>query len=258
MEKEISKTQVDRLGDRLRKGTITDSDLRLLDQYRRSFTEAYETVAHGIRNRLGLEPTGRPAKSTSSITEKLRRESIRLSQIQDIAGCRVIIPDISEQDHLVASLVELFPQNTVIDRRERPSHGYRAVHVIVRSKKKLVEIQVRTALQQEWAEVSEKLSDLIDPGVKYGGGNEVAVNLLAAASDLVAVQEESELKLVEAQQLTSQALSRVSLTDETKDDIMQLQRTLDSFREMVTGNREIAFKELRDFTKDLRERSQLN
>jgi hypothetical protein len=40
----ISKTQIDRLGDRLRKGNITDEDLRLLDEYRRSFSGAYETV----------------------------------------------------------------------------------------------------------------------------------------------------------------------------------------------------------------------
>jgi hypothetical protein len=49
MEKGISKTRVDRLGDRLRKGEITDSDLRLLDEYRRSFTEVYGEVAGAIR-----------------------------------------------------------------------------------------------------------------------------------------------------------------------------------------------------------------
>ena len=38
----ISKTQIDRLGDRLRKGAITEEDLQLLDEYRRSFHNAYE------------------------------------------------------------------------------------------------------------------------------------------------------------------------------------------------------------------------
>jgi len=37
---EISKTQIDRLGDRLRKGNIHEDDLRLLDIYRRSFSDA--------------------------------------------------------------------------------------------------------------------------------------------------------------------------------------------------------------------------
>lgn len=116
----LSKTQVDRLGDRLRKGNITEADLRLLDQYRRSFTEAYESVASAIRKELGLEPTGRPAKSTTSISDKLRRESIRLGQIQDIAGCRLIVTDIAAQDSVVQSLTSLFEHTTVSDRRAKP------------------------------------------------------------------------------------------------------------------------------------------
>ena len=92
----FSKTQIDRLGDRLRAGSLTESDLIILDEYRRSFGEAYESVVRTIRQSLGLEPTGRPAKSTGSISEKLRRESIRLSQIQDIAGCRIVVHDVLE------------------------------------------------------------------------------------------------------------------------------------------------------------------
>ena len=147
----------------MRKGEITDVDLRLLDEYRRSFTEVYGEVAGAVRRQLDLEPTGRPAKSTTSIAEKLRRESIRLSQIQDIAGCRLVVQDPVEQDLIVISLAELFPNISVVDRRLKPSHGYRAVHVIVKVDQKAVEIQIRTRLQQLWAELSEKLSDVIDP-----------------------------------------------------------------------------------------------
>ena len=84
-----TKSQIDRLGDRLRKGDFGDGDLRDLDAYRRSFGQGYEEVVSRIRNALKLEPSGRPAKSTTSIVEKLRRETIRLSQMQDIAGCRL-------------------------------------------------------------------------------------------------------------------------------------------------------------------------
>jgi putative GTP pyrophosphokinase len=109
MKKEVSKTQVDRLGDRLKRGNITEEDLRLLDQYRRSFADAYEKVVGFIRDKLGLEPTGRPAKSTTSIADKLKRESIRLTQIQDIAGCRIVVADIAEQESVVHSLNRLIP-----------------------------------------------------------------------------------------------------------------------------------------------------
>jgi hypothetical protein len=35
MANELTKTQIDCLGDRLKKGKITEADLRLLDSYRR-------------------------------------------------------------------------------------------------------------------------------------------------------------------------------------------------------------------------------
>ncbi|HEX3143351.1 MAG TPA: hypothetical protein VHQ64_05225, partial [Pyrinomonadaceae bacterium] len=39
-----SNTQIDRLGDRLRTGDFSDEDLRALDEYRLSFSDAYEFV----------------------------------------------------------------------------------------------------------------------------------------------------------------------------------------------------------------------
>ena len=116
----LSKTKIDRLGDRLKRGSPSDDDLRLLDEHRRSFSPAYDSVIGTIREKLHLDPTGRPAKSTSSIAEKLRRESIRLSQVQDIAGCRVIVTDIIAQDNTIATLRETFSDIRVMDRRLNP------------------------------------------------------------------------------------------------------------------------------------------
>lgn len=175
----LSHTQIDQLGDRLREDSLTESDLRILDEYRRSFEEACETVVRFLREGLKLQPTGRPAKSTGSLIEKLRRESIRLSQVQDIAGCRVVVADITEQESIAVALLFMWPGASVIDRRADPSHGYRAVHIIAKTSGKLVEIQVRTLLQHLWAELSEKLSDVFDPDIKYGGGHDAIRRLLA-------------------------------------------------------------------------------
>jgi ppGpp synthetase/RelA/SpoT-type nucleotidyltranferase len=170
LAREFSKSQVDRLGERLREAS-TELDLKLLDEYRLAFREAYEHVVRTLRDELHLEPTGRAAKSTSSVIEKLRRESIRLSQVQDLAGCRIVVRDVAEQNAVVASLRKAFPEATIIDRRAAPSHGYRAVHVVVRASGRLVEIQVRTELQHLWAELSEQFADAYDPQLKYGGGD---------------------------------------------------------------------------------------
>jgi Region found in RelA / SpoT proteins len=67
-------------------------------------------------------------------------------------------------------LLRVFPTTKVIDRRAVPSHGYRAVHVVVNVEGRPIEVQVRTSLQHLWAELSEKVSDIINPAIKYGSG----------------------------------------------------------------------------------------
>jgi ppGpp synthetase/RelA/SpoT-type nucleotidyltranferase len=188
----LSKTQVDQLGDRLRKGKIAEGDFRELDAYRRSFAESYEEILAIVRNATGLEPTGRPAKSTTSIIEKLRRETIRLSQMQDIAGCRLVVPNVLVQNQVVERLKSALPKAVAVDRRKQPSYGYRAVHIIATARNKPIEIQVRTALQHVWAQMSEKLSDVVDPAVKYGGGDADTQNILARFSKIIASFEEKE------------------------------------------------------------------
>jgi putative GTP pyrophosphokinase len=248
MGSDISKTKIDRLGDRLRKGDITEPNLRLLDEYRRSFNTAYEVVAGSIRRQLNLEPTGRPAKSTTSIAEKLSRESIRLTQIQDIAGCRLVVSAIADQQRVVTALAELFPDSIIMDRKEHPSHGYRAVHVIARSEGKLVEIQVRTALQQLWAELSEKLSDRVDPAIKYGGGEEPIKRLLRDTSSMVAGIEDLEIGVLELRERVKKILpdqsSTSELTLQKRQAIMDLQERIDTIQSSVMTQRQRALKVL--------------
>ena len=184
-----SKSRIDRLGDRLRVGQFTDDDLRELDAYRRSFSVAYEAVIGSIRQEVALVPTGRPAKSSTAIVDKLQRETIRLSQIQDIAGCRIVVPDLRSQTETVTKLTWRFPAAQFVDRRVVPSHGYRAVHIIVPISGRVVEIQVRTPAQHWWAELSERLSDVFGVDIKYGAGDPVARRQLRQASTAIEVIE---------------------------------------------------------------------
>lgn len=243
MANNLSKTQVDKLGDRLRKGDITEADLRLLAEYRGSFSSAYEFIVTAIRNELELEPTGRPAKSTTAISEKLLRESIRLSQVQDIAGCRLVVYGIEEQNETVISLQKLFQRATVVDRRKNPSHGYRAVHLIVRHERKPVEIQVRTSLQHLWAELSEKIADVFDPLMKYGGGDPVitALNLSFAAA--IEDAELKELQMSSADKILSGLSTRRGKLSKGKQD------ELDAFRKELGAWR----KKLNSYKKTIRD-----
>jgi ppGpp synthetase/RelA/SpoT-type nucleotidyltranferase len=59
-----------------------------------------------------------------------------------------------------------------------------------------VEIQVRTVLQHLWAEVSEGLSDILDPEIKYGGGHDVVRRALRTTSEMVAKLENAEMDVL--------------------------------------------------------------
>ena len=119
------RSRIDELGVRLREGAA-DSDLILLDHYRNAFRGSYEIVVSAILSRLRIEPSGRPAKSTPAIVSKLKRGSMRLSQMQDVAGCRIVVCDVAAQDRAAAAIAGLFPVS-IADRRSNPSHGYRAL-----------------------------------------------------------------------------------------------------------------------------------
>lgn len=185
----MNNSELDRLGGRLRLG-ITPDDLTALDAFRRGFRQSYDSVVDRIRTELRLEASGRPAKSTAAIVDKLRRGSMRLTQMQDIAGCRIVVPDTSTQSQLVGKLETMF-EVAVVDRRARPSHGYRAIHVIVRSTDLPVEVQLRTDLQHVWAELSEKLADAYGIALKYGGGPDRIRSTLDDFSTLIAEFEKT-------------------------------------------------------------------
>ena len=166
----LSRTQVDKLGERLRKADVpSDDDLRLLDDFRQGYRGAKDGVGATVAEIVGMVP-GERLKTTNSIVDKLRRETVRLSQIQDIAGLRVV-RDMSrnEQDFLVQRITARISGAKVFDRRAAPSHGYRAVHVIVQVDDCLVEVQVRTALQHGWALLIERFASAWGQQVKYGG-----------------------------------------------------------------------------------------
>lgn len=230
----LTKSQVDRLGERLKQGSVSDAELRLLDEYRRSFGPAYDAVVNAIRRQASFATTGRHAKTTTSIIAKLRREHVRLSQIQDIAGCRIVVADSAEQERALTALLVAFPEARVHDRRKDPSHGYRALHVIARVDDKAVEIQVRTKLQHLWAEISERLSDLLDPGLKYGTGPEPARELLQDASQLIANFENLEQRIaatdLDAAERVAIARQRADLRRQLVEDFQKMIRQIDARR----------------------------
>ncbi|MBC6400247.1 MAG: hypothetical protein GDA42_04180 [Ekhidna sp.] len=85
----ITKTQINKLGDRIRKKKTRKGDEKLLDEFRSSYDEAFEAVLATMKNLLKpfsntVTLTNRQTKTGISIKEKLIRLKGRLSEMQDI------------------------------------------------------------------------------------------------------------------------------------------------------------------------------
>ncbi len=85
----------------------------------------------------------------------------------------------------------MHPDWALTDLRVAPRYGYRAVHFVTRPPKP-VELQIRSTVQQIWAETSERF-ELRYEGVKYGRGPEYAPGLLQRLSDLLREFESTSL-----------------------------------------------------------------
>jgi len=217
----MTKSQIDRLGERIRSGIVDSSTRRALDELYAAYAEVSEDTfkqlcqvldSLGPLGESGLEPSAarRPTKTLDSIAAKLAREHARLSQMQDIIGCRVVVENRREQGILSGSLMitpqareahaalsrdlgvsekivaailkRPFADASLDDRNARPSNGYRAVHIIVKDFGAPYEIQIRTELQNRWAQLSERLNDIY-PGAKYGKGAAGVQSVLYDLSD---------------------------------------------------------------------------
>lgn len=92
------------------------------------------------------------------------------------------------QDALVERLIGRFTDAVVDDKRALPTFNYRAVHVVVTAPLPY-EIQVRTAYQHTWAQLSERLADRYGFELKYGGGPQNVVAALAEYSEFCAAAD---------------------------------------------------------------------
>ncbi len=159
---EISKKSIQKLGERFRDDAEEVTDLDALTNYRNLFRKplvALNADLSTFLNDLNLNYVlaGR-LKRIKSIIRKLRRPNsynMDLSRMGDIAGTRVILNDIIDQNSLVKKIQENFKTEKKIDRRDGDTN-YRAVHILIKNKDDIViELQVRTILQQLWADESE-------------------------------------------------------------------------------------------------------
>nr|WP_254069338.1 hypothetical protein [Herbiconiux sp. VKM Ac-2851] len=112
-------------------------------------------------------------KTRDTLVQKLRRqEDVPLHLVQDIAGVRFEADmTLDEQDAVAVAIAGLFglpaDSSAIKDMREAHHSGYRAVHIWLQLEGR-VEIQIRTQLQGEWANMYERASDVFGRDIRYG------------------------------------------------------------------------------------------
>ena len=216
--------QLNALGQRLADGEPSKADIALFAQVLDVYQAVLDRVEQQLRE-LGFQATTR-VKTTGTLIDKLKRDpTLKLKSIHDLAGGRIVIDGTwRDQDAARDSIVEAFSECSkppvVKDRRQMPSHGYRAVHVIVFPEDIPVEIQIRTVSQNKWAQITESLGDHWGRGLRYGDGPDEpdspagpgfgpsltraqVVEKWARMSDLIAVMEQVTLEVDELEALAA-------------------------------------------------------
>jgi hypothetical protein len=167
----------------------------VIDWWRGEHARPLSRVAVNLRHYV--TPYGRPIiaqrlKRLPTIAGKLLREpTMKLSRMGDIGGIRAVVPS---QDAAYAVASRLRRNWTITQYRDYVAHpkadGYRALHLINRNKGRLIEVQLRTPKQDQWANLVEIFSRTLAPGLKYGATVEPFSEFFALTAEGMASKEE--------------------------------------------------------------------
>lgn len=204
-----SNTQVDRAGETLRaamraatrptRRAEVEEALSVIERWRASFRDPLQRVLGELVDLVAQEAPGseddvsaRP-KRLPSTARKLLRITTRLSQMEDIGGCRAKLPDAGRVQAVLASIVGRWPTARVDDYTAKPQPtGYRAVHVVVTEAGRRIEIQLRAPGQNRWADEVERWSDRLGHDLKNGEGPAELVEYFRRAAERIAIEAGGE------------------------------------------------------------------
>lgn len=146
-------------------------------------------------------------KRLDSIINKLKREpNMSLWTMQDLGGCRFIVPSTEE----VYTYAEKYKNSRIrhkyigtYDYISAPKEsGYRSLHLVYQyysdthdtyNKNMLIELQFRTHLQHIWATALETLGLFTQQALKAGQGDEDTKRFFILVSSLFAIREEKPI-----------------------------------------------------------------
>lgn len=209
-----SKSRVNRAGENVRVGMATPADLAVVEEWRAAHRAVLNTFQAILRERArgkGVAVAQRHKRKRTVFDKLLRLPSMKLSRMDDVAGCRLIFKSIKD---LYAFRKKFHTarfrhkrrhaeDNDKYDYIKQPKPtGYRGVHDIyeydVNSTvgKPLtglyVEIQYRTLVQHAWATAVEVIGFITESQPKFQQGDRRLEHAMALAGEILARAHEGE------------------------------------------------------------------
>ena len=245
----ISKSQIDKAGK-----ILSDSDREydeitleldyIFEQYRKEHLEPLTRFtleiqqwmqSYGIQYYIAQRLKRRP-----QILRKLRRLSVRLTQLQDIGGCRIIVEKNADVDNIIKFIknkIEKSEFANIIretDYRElgRDDTGYRAYHIILSVSDYKIELQIRSRIQHYWSESIERTSVIYGYRIKEKEGDQRVIEYFKFFSNALNEIEihnklpgEKEIQLqekrIEAESIISISSNGNALSGHVNSDIVR-------------------------------------
>ena len=123
---------------------------------------------------------------------------MRLSQMEDIGGCRAVFGSLDNLYAAAGRIQKRWPHARVEDHIAEPKEdGYRCLHLVERRDGRYIEVQLRTERQHNWAENVERWTGLTGFNLKDGAGPADLRRYFAMAAERLA-QEDAGAPLDEA------------------------------------------------------------
>ncbi|VCU72499.1 hypothetical protein PIGHUM_04599 [Pigmentiphaga humi] len=197
---QMSKSRIDRAGNAIARSIYRSDDEYIeledvFDEYRKNHLQPLSETTLEIQG--WLNGYRRPyyiaqrLKRKPQIIRKLKRLKVRLSQLQDIGGLRIIVPTNADVDRLYRYLEgqlgcqKGFKIERETDYREkgRDTTGYRALHLILSRDGVSLELQIRSRIQHYWAESIERTSVIYGYHLKEEEGDPAVLRYFQLLSD---------------------------------------------------------------------------
>ena len=155
-------------------------------------TSVSANLRHYVKPHGHILVTQRLKRLPTVVDKLLREPKMKLSQMADIGGCRALLSDQAAVNDVAKRLRKNWEVTRTRDYVAEPkASGYRAVHLIVRRKGRLIEVQLRTPTQDAWANQVEEDSRRVGRDFKGGKGQTEVHEYYVTVSELLALREQS-------------------------------------------------------------------